>query len=111
MRTAIFLFILGLLTLFIYPYALPKHDEEKEESCDSLVTKASSTPPDTNVIKDVCEFFDTIEWTEEQVKKFEKIDTLNGKPIQVGPWILIRGAERELDTFVNYWNIHFTTEP
>lgn len=110
MRKAIFVFILGMLALSLFPFVFSQHDEKKNKDKDTLIAKVSSPKTDKSVIESTCEFFDTIEWSEEEIKKFTSEKNVDGHMTVIEPWILIRGAERELDTFVNYWNIHFTTE-
>lgn len=82
----IFLFILSLYLLF---------------SCSREKDKLLP-PTETSTIDEMIEWANNQEWTEEEIAHF---DSLNENYA-----LLIRGAERELDTIINHYHFYFTTD-
>lgn len=106
MRKAMFLvvgimFVISFMTLLSMNMFFGKTSSE-----DSIF----NTKDSESVIASTCRMFDTIVWTEEELARMESFDTIEGNIVKLHPWILIKGAERELDTCVNHYNISFTTE-
>ena len=60
-------------------------------------------PDDSLVIEETCKLFEEIQYTPEEAAHW---DSLNAE----GQHLIIRGAERELDTTVNHTRIVFITE-
>ena len=59
-------------------------------------------PTETSTIDEMIEWANNQEWTEEEIAHF---DSLNENYA-----LLIRGAERELDTIINHYHFCFTTD-
>lgn len=84
----IFLFFTILLTLGCQRHSVHVQQEVKQQS----------------VIEDVCRDFSKDVLTYEEIAHW---DSMNAE----GGYLLVRGAERNLDTIVNHLHLIFTTEP
>jgi len=84
----IFLFFTILLALGCQRHSVHVQQEVKQQS----------------VIEDVCKDFSQDVLTSEEIAHW---DSMNAE----GGYLLVRGAERNLDTIVNHLHLIFTTEP
>lgn len=86
----IFLFILSLFLLF-------SCSREKQTEKDKFLPLT-----EISTIDEIIEWANNQEWTEDEIAHF---DSLNENYA-----LLIRGAERELDTIINHYHFYFTTD-
>ena len=95
--------IIGLLLLILVGFGLYVNHRSSRTTVEEEVD-TTYAPKDTDVIAFMCK------WAEEGTLSSEEIahwDSMN----EDGGFLLVRGAERNLDTIVNHLRMVFITEP